>query len=181
MNRHNVTKWCRESLGKCLTTMMRCKKESWSSSKYRRQNSMTRGYRRWFQHLINVWAIPSNMLKNRVMYRQFIHSVAFINYNCCKCLRPLYLYFPDTPHTSAMSAPISVELLHCICYSLNNHVGRNKLCQWPGLIQVFFPSYGGRKQDYSPHVQFPDFKPIVMLAVQVATLWTYSEHFYWLQ
>jgi hypothetical protein len=32
------------------------------------------------------------------MYRQFIHSVAFVNYKSCTCLRPLYLYFPDTPH-----------------------------------------------------------------------------------
>jgi len=37
------------------------------------------------------------MLKSKVMYRQFIHSVAFVNYKCCTCLRPLYLYFPDTP------------------------------------------------------------------------------------
>ena len=31
------------------------------------------------------------------MYRQFIHSVAFVNYKRCTCLRLLYLYFPDTP------------------------------------------------------------------------------------
>jgi hypothetical protein len=29
--------------------------------------------------LINVWAMPTSMLKNKVMYRQFIHSVAFAN------------------------------------------------------------------------------------------------------
>ena len=40
---------------------------------------MTRGYRRWFQDLINIWTLPANMLKNKVMYRQFIHSVAFVN------------------------------------------------------------------------------------------------------
>ena len=29
--------------------------------------------------LINVWTMPATMLKNKVMYRQFIHSVAFVN------------------------------------------------------------------------------------------------------
>ena len=28
---------------------------------------------------INVWALPATMLQNKVMYRQFIHSVAFVN------------------------------------------------------------------------------------------------------
>jgi hypothetical protein len=37
------------------------------------------GYRSWFQDLINVWTMPATMLKNKVMYRQFIHSVAFLN------------------------------------------------------------------------------------------------------
>jgi len=40
---------------------------------------MTRGYRSWFQDLINVWAMLATMLKNKVMYRQFIHSVTFVN------------------------------------------------------------------------------------------------------
>jgi hypothetical protein len=40
---------------------------------------MTRGYRSWFQDLINVWTMPGTMLKNKVMYRQFIHNVAFVN------------------------------------------------------------------------------------------------------
>jgi len=43
------------------------------------QNSMTRGYRSRFQYLINVWKMPATMLKNKVMYRQIIHSVAFVN------------------------------------------------------------------------------------------------------
>jgi hypothetical protein len=46
-------------------------KEQW-------QTSMTRGYRSWFQDLINVWTVLATMLKNKVMYRQFIHSVAFV-------------------------------------------------------------------------------------------------------
>ena len=72
---------------------MRCKKKSWRGSKGRRQTSMTRGYRSWLQDLINVWTMPATMLKNKVMYREFIQSVAFVNSKCCTCLRPLYLYF----------------------------------------------------------------------------------------
>jgi len=44
-----------------------------------RQTSMNRGYRSWFQNLTNVWKMPATILKNKVMYRQFIHSVAFVN------------------------------------------------------------------------------------------------------
>jgi len=47
--------------------------------KGRWQTSMTWGYRSWFQDLINVWTMPTTMLKNKVMYRQFIHSVTFVN------------------------------------------------------------------------------------------------------
>ena len=28
---------------------------------------------------LNVWTVPAIMLKNKAMYRQFIHSVAFVN------------------------------------------------------------------------------------------------------
>ena len=38
---------------------------------------MTRGYRSWFEDLINVWTVLATMLKNKVMYGQFIQSVAF--------------------------------------------------------------------------------------------------------
>ena len=31
------------------------------------------------QDLINVWTMRATMLKNKVMYRHFIHSVAFVN------------------------------------------------------------------------------------------------------
>jgi hypothetical protein len=37
------------------------------------------GYRSWFQALINVWTMPANMLKNKVMERQLIHNVVFVN------------------------------------------------------------------------------------------------------
>jgi len=40
---------------------------------------VTRGYRSWFQDLINVWTMPTTMLKIKVMYRQFIDSVTFVN------------------------------------------------------------------------------------------------------
>jgi hypothetical protein len=33
----------------------------------------------WFQDLINVWTMPATMLKNKVMYRQFIHCVVIVN------------------------------------------------------------------------------------------------------
>ena len=37
------------------------------------------GIQSWFQDLRNLWIMPATMLKNKVMYRQFIHSVAFVN------------------------------------------------------------------------------------------------------
>jgi hypothetical protein len=46
---------------------------------FKGQTSMTRGYRSWFQDSINVWAMTATMLKNEVLCRQFIHSVAFVN------------------------------------------------------------------------------------------------------
>jgi hypothetical protein len=52
---------------------------SWRSSEGRRHTSMTRGHRSWFQDLINVWTMSATMLKNKVMYRQFMYSVAFVN------------------------------------------------------------------------------------------------------
>ena len=61
------------------STTMRCKKKSRRGSQGWWQTSMTRGYRSWFQDLINVWTMLVTMLKNEVMYSQFIHSVAFVN------------------------------------------------------------------------------------------------------
>ena len=40
---------------------------------------MTREYRSWFQDLINVWTMSATMLKNKVMQRQLIQNVAFVN------------------------------------------------------------------------------------------------------
>ena len=72
VNRQNVPKWCREfSEGR---TAVRDEHRSGRPSliSERRQTSMTRGYRNWFQDLINVWTMPLTMLKNKVMYKQFI-------------------------------------------------------------------------------------------------------------
>ena len=79
MNRQNVTKWCREfSEGRTdIHDVQRSGTQSLISDRW--ETSMTRGYRSWFQDLINVWTMPATMLKNKVMYRQLIDSVAFVN------------------------------------------------------------------------------------------------------
>jgi len=79
MNRQNVTKSCRKfSEGRTdVHDKQRSGRPSLISD--RRQTSMTREYRSWFQDLINVWTMPATMLKYKVMYRQFIQSVAFVN------------------------------------------------------------------------------------------------------
>ena len=40
---------------------------------------MTREYKSWFQDLEDAWTMPATVLENKVMSRQFIHSVAFVN------------------------------------------------------------------------------------------------------
>jgi hypothetical protein len=37
------------------------------------------GIKKLFPRLINIWKMPATMLKNKVMYRQFIQSFAFVN------------------------------------------------------------------------------------------------------
>jgi len=39
----------------------------------------SRGHRSCFQQLINIWTMPATMLKNKVMYRKFTRSIAFVN------------------------------------------------------------------------------------------------------
>jgi len=46
---------------------------------------MTRGYRSWFQDLINLWTVPATVLKNN--YVQAIHSQCRV----CK-LKMLYMF-----------------------------------------------------------------------------------------
>jgi len=40
---------------------------------------MTQGYISWFRNIIIVWTMLATMLKNKVIYMQFIHSVASVN------------------------------------------------------------------------------------------------------
>jgi len=37
------------------------------------------GIQKLVQDLVNFLTMPATMLKNKVMYRQFIHTVAFVN------------------------------------------------------------------------------------------------------
>jgi len=82
MNRQNVTKWCREfSEGRTdVHDEQRSGRPSLISGKAgQAADFYDLGYRSWFQDLINVWTMPATILKNKVMYRQFIYSVAFVN------------------------------------------------------------------------------------------------------
>ena len=72
MNRQYVMKWCRE-FSEGMTDVhdeQRSARPSFISGWW--QTSMTRGYRSWFKDLINVWTMPTTMLKN--CYVQAIHS-----------------------------------------------------------------------------------------------------------
>ena len=75
-------------------TMMRCKKKSWSGSKGRRQTSMTRGNRSWFQDLTlrllmsYIYGAPSKARNANVVYIwtyaetvsfYLLHTVSILN------------------------------------------------------------------------------------------------------
>ena len=47
---------------------------------------------------------PGDYVENKVMYRQFIHGVTFVNQKCCACLKPLYIYSPDMPRRSNITS-----------------------------------------------------------------------------
>ena len=79
INRQNVTKWCREFSEGRTDVHDEQRSGRPSCSKGWRQTSMTRRYRSWLQDFMNVWTMPATMLKNKVMCRQFIHSVTFVN------------------------------------------------------------------------------------------------------
>ena len=79
MHRQNMTKWCREFSDGRTDVHDEQRSGRLSLISAWRRTSMTRGYRSWFQDLINVWTMPATILKNKVMYRLFIHSVAFVN------------------------------------------------------------------------------------------------------
>jgi len=46
---------------------------------FRRADLYDSGIQKQVPNLINVWTKPANILKNKVIFRQFIHSVAFVN------------------------------------------------------------------------------------------------------
>jgi len=54
------------------------------------------------------------MLKNKVMYRQFIHSVAFVNQKIHLCL-----YFPDTPRISLSIQANDGNSVMAVCCLVN--------------------------------------------------------------
>ena len=117
--------------------------KSWRGSKGWRQASMTRGYRSRFQDLINVWTMPAIMFKNKVMYSQLIHGVAFVNWKCCTCLRPSYLYYPNTPRTYSLHKPILKQIhflwqkICCAFCTLHSPkcCGLNKSPYWKNLLK----------------------------------------------
>jgi hypothetical protein len=86
MNRQNVRSSCREFCEGRTDVHGEQRSGRPSLISGRRQTSMTRGYRSWFQDLINVWTMPATMLKNKVIV-QAIHSQC----RFCK-LKMLYMF-----------------------------------------------------------------------------------------
>jgi len=79
INRQNVKKWCHEfSEGRADVHDDDDEVQEEVMTWFRGQAAdfYDSGYRSWFQDLINVWTMPATMLENKVMYRQFIDSVA---------------------------------------------------------------------------------------------------------
>ena len=81
---------------------------------------MTRGYRNWFQDLINVWTMPATMLKNKVMYRQFFSQCRFCKLKMLYMFKTFFLTFRirlvfDVKETSGMPKVLSrlVRVLRC--------------------------------------------------------------------
>ena len=107
---------------------MKCKKKSWRGSKGRRQTCMTHGYRSWFQDLINVWTMPVTMLKNKVMYRQFIQ--------CRFCKLKMYMFktfvFLLSGHASYSFRKISHSKKNTTRYDQKMYIGL--LVKYPLLL-----------------------------------------------
>ena len=79
MNGQNVTKWCRE-----FSLMFTKNKGAVEVVITWFKGQAADFYDSGIQKLVprlkkNVWTMPATMLKNKVMYRQFIISVAFVN------------------------------------------------------------------------------------------------------
>ena len=81
INRKNVKKWCREfSEGRTdFHNEQRRGRSSLISDGLRlAADFYDSGTQKMVPRLINIWTMPATMLKNKVMYRQFIHSVVFV-------------------------------------------------------------------------------------------------------
>jgi hypothetical protein len=81
INRQSVTKWCRE-FSEERTDVHDEQRSGRPSLMTLFKGQTAEFYDSGIQKLVprlNVWTVPSTMLKNKVMYRQFIHIVAFVN------------------------------------------------------------------------------------------------------
>jgi hypothetical protein len=82
MNRQNVTKWC-HSFSEGRTDVhdeQRSGRPSLISDDLLREADFyDSGIQKLVPRLNKCLEMPVTMLKNKVMYRQFIHSVAFVN------------------------------------------------------------------------------------------------------
>jgi len=82
MNRQNVTKWCHEfSEGTTdVHDEQRSERPSLISDGLRlAADFYDSGIKELVPRVINVWAMPATMLKNKVIYRQFFQSAPFVN------------------------------------------------------------------------------------------------------
>ena len=97
MNRQNVTKWCCELSEGRTDVHDEVQEEVRTWFKKQTADFYDSGTQKLVPRLNKCSDNAGDVLKNKVMYRQFIHIVAFVNQKYCTCLRPLYLYFPETP------------------------------------------------------------------------------------
>ena len=67
--------------------------------------------------------MPENMLKNKVMCRQFIRSVAFVNKKCFTCLRKTFVSFLSG-QSSYMNLTNAANFTHSILKHLSELWGK---------------------------------------------------------
>jgi hypothetical protein len=107
---------------------------------------MTRGYRSWFEDLINVWAMPATMLKNKVMYGKLKMLYMFKTFVSLLSVHASYTaHFGDFLGTSHETRVSHLELTSALCirvvicsqgasvvvqpFSLDRRLARRKLRQ----------------------------------------------------
>jgi len=78
MNRQNVTKWCRDFSEGRTDLHDEVQEEVMTWFKGQAADFYASGIQKLDPRL-NVWTMPATIFKNKIMYRQFIHSVAFVN------------------------------------------------------------------------------------------------------